>query len=206
MAEYTGVRLFTTDASRTIEAAANGLTDGEKSSAFPRSYAYATGPAWGLLLDEFQPDWRKRIQTSTFEGLFATPADSRLTIERRASGYGSATILADERKREQERQRRLASYVKRFIEGSVLTVPLHNMNMQMDPYDVHPWEGHGTVYEHITVSDDWGKIVADDGALINSTFSMLTLPATSNNITLAPGWRIASDPRSGDLVVSRVPQ
>ena len=204
MAEYTGVRLFTTDASRMSETAASGLTDGEKSPAFSRSYAYATGPAWGLLLDEFQPGWRTRIQTGAFESLFAKPADARLTIERRAAGYGGTPILADERRRDQERQQRLASYVKRFVEGSVFTLPLRNMNMQMDPYDVHPWEGHGTVYEHITVSDDWGKIIADHGALIDNSFTMLVVPATSKNITLATGWRIAAGERSGDLMVSRV--
>jgi len=75
-----------------IESAAAGLSDGERSSAFSRSYAYATGPAWGLLLDEFQPDWRKEIQTSTFQSLFARPSESRLTIERRAAGYGGAAL------------------------------------------------------------------------------------------------------------------
>jgi hypothetical protein len=35
---------------------------------------------------------------------------------------------------------------------------------------------------------------------------MLTVPATSKNITLATGWRIAAGERSGDLVVSRLAQ
>lgn len=107
MAEYTAVRLFTADRSRMIARAAAGLEEGEQSSAFARSYAYAT------------------------------------------------------------------------------------------------WEGHGTVYEHLTVSDDWGKIVLDHGALISDDFKTLTAPATSPNITLAPGWRIASGQRSGDLIVLR---
>ncbi len=206
MADYTGVRLFTTDASRVIERAVAGLSEGEKSPAFPRSYAYATGPAWGLLLDEFRSGWRKEIQTKTFEDLFARPAESRVSIERRAAGYGGATVLADERKREEDRQRRVASYAKRFVEGRVLALPLRNMSMQMDPYDVHPWEGHGTVYEHITVSDDWGKIVVDNGALISGDFKMLTVSASPTNLTLATGWRIAPGVRAGDQVVTRAAQ
>ena len=203
MADYTGVHLFTTDRSLMIERAAAGLAQGEKSSAFPRSYAYATGPAWGLLLDEFRPGWRKEIPSRRIEYLFARPSESLLRIEQRAARYGGPAVLADERKRDDERKQRLLSYAKRFIDGAVFTLPLRNMNMQMDPYDVHPWEGHGTVYEHLTVSDDWGKIVLDNGALISNDFRTLTVPASSRNITLAPGWRIASGQRSGDLIVLR---
>lgn len=203
MADYTGVRLFTTDRARMIARAAAGLEEGERASAFPRSYAYATGPAWGLLLDEFRPGWRKEIQSRKIEYLFARPSESLLRIEQRAARYGGPAVLADERKRDDERKQRLVSYARRFVDGAVLTLPLRNMNMQMDPYDMHPWEGHGTVYEHLTVSDDWGKIVLDDGALISNDFRTLTVPASSRNITLAPGWRIASGQRSGDLIVLR---
>ncbi len=89
------------------------------------------------------------------------------------------------------------------------------MNMQMDPYDVHPFPGHGTVYEHITVSDDWGKIAVSKGALISDDFKTLTVftsPAGVTEseppwtITLAAGWRLASGARPGDLVAQRFAQ
>jgi hypothetical protein len=209
MAEYTAFRLYTTDRPRMLDDAAEALSKGEKSEAFGRSYAYATGPAWGLLLDQFRPGWRKEIaQAKTFEQLLAKQMGKSIALERRAPRYGAATLMVEERKRDDNRKARIASYVARFIDGPVLKIPLIRFNMQMDPYDVHPFENHGTVYERITISDEWGKIVVDKGALISSDFKTLTVvapPAGAWTLDLAPGWRMAPATRPGDSVVQKAP-
>lgn len=209
MAEFTGFALFLPpDDAKTLDVAAKALVQAEKSSSFMRSYAYATGPAWGLMLDQFAPGWRRKIASSSYEDLLGgiEPSGAGFAARR----YDGAAVRAEENRRDDERKKRVASYQKRFVEGHVLTLPLHNMNMQFDPYDAQPFEGHGTVYEHITVSDDWGKIVVETGALISSDFKTLTVytsPAGATGetppwaITLAPGWRIDSGARPGDLVV-----
>ena len=117
----------------------------------------------------------------------------------------SAEVMAEEKKRGEEREARLAGYVKRFVDGPVLALPLHNMSMQMDPYDTHPFDGHGTVYEHITVSDDWGKIVVSKGGLINTTFTSLTTPVGAYELTLAAGYRVVPGARNGDFTVEKAP-
>jgi hypothetical protein len=183
LAEYTGVKLFTTDRKRMRDAVDRGLEAGEKSDSLPRSYAYATGPAWGLVLDEHAPGWRKRIAHSSFEQLLAR-------YDSGGEPAQSKEILAEEQKREADRQARIASYQHRFIDGPVIVLPLRRINMQMNPYDVHSWEGHGTVYEHITVSDLWGKIVVTGGALINDKFTTLTVPLRGYELTLAPGYQL----------------
>jgi hypothetical protein len=209
MAEYTGFRLFTTDRERMLDAAAEALIEGEKSDAFARSYAYATGPAWGLLLDAFRPRWRSEIvKGRTFEQMLS----KQTSIAQHQQRYGGERVLAEERKRDEERRRRIASYVQSFVDGPTLTLPLRQMSMQLDPYDVHPFEGHGTVYEHITISDAWGKIVVEKGALISSDFMKLTVVAPRDassesdswKLTLAPGWRIAVGKRPGDFVVTAI--
>jgi hypothetical protein len=116
--------------------------------------------------------------------------------------------MAEERKRDRQQRERIASYVRRFVGGPVLTLPLKQFNMQMDPYDVHPFENHGTVYEHITISDQWGRIVVEKGALISSDFTKLTVgapPSDAWTLTLAEGWRIAPGTRPGDFVAEKVP-
>jgi hypothetical protein len=183
MAEYTGVRLFTTDRERMIAVAIAGLEDGEKSDAFGRSYAYATGPAWGLLLDAFLPRWRTEIAQSSYEKLLSK-------YERTGEPPQSATVRAEEQKREEQRQARIASYERRFLQGAPLVLHLQSVSMQFDPYDVHPFEGHGTVYEHITISDVWGKIVVTGGALISSDFKTLTAAPGGYELTLSPGWHL----------------
>jgi hypothetical protein len=207
MAEYTAFRLYTTDRARMLDAAAQALSAGETSDAFARSYAYASGPAWGLLLDEFRPDWRKEIaEPKTFEQLLAKQTGKTIALDRRAQRYGAAKLRAEERKRDEDRRVRIASYVARFIDGPVLKIPLIEFNMQMDPYDVHPFENRGTVYEHITISDRWGKIVVDKGALISSDFKTLTVvapPSGAWTLTLTPGWQTVPATRSGDFIVQK---
>jgi hypothetical protein len=193
MAEYTGVRLFTTDRDRVIDTAAAALADADQSDALARSYAYATGPAWGVLLDTFAPNWRKEIAHSTYDKLMEPrlgPGKRRLKPVLHSDRYGGAELLADEQKREQERQARIASYEQRFVKGPALVLPLRQMSMQFDPHDVHPFEGHGTVYEHITISDVWGKIVVTGGALISSDYRTLTVAVGGYELKLAPGWRL----------------
>lgn len=193
MAEYTAVRLFTTDRDRVIDTAAAALADAGKSDALARSYAYATGPAWGVLFDTFVPNWRKEIAHSSYDKLMEPrlqPGKRRLKPGLHSDRYGGAELLADEQKRDQERQARIASYEERFVKHPGLVLPLQQMSMQFDPHDVHTFEGHGTVYEHITISDVWGKVVVTGGALISSDYRTLTVAAGGYDLTLAPGWRL----------------
>jgi len=196
MAEYTGVKLFTDDRNASFDAAARGLEEGEKSDSFARTYAYATGPAWGLLMDEFRANWRPVVAQQTFEQLLSPFA-------LKVAPPASKEVMAEEQKRETERVARVAGYVRRFVEGPVLTLPLRNMSMQMDPYDAHPFDGHGTVYEHITVSDNWGRIVVTKGALVASDFTKLTTPVGAYDLELAPGYRVVAGARKGDLTVEK---
>src|SRR5207302_4350398 len=71
LAEYTGVKLCgLTDAEQVLYAA--GLLERRPSeySTFVRSFAYVSGPAYGLLLDSASKNWRKEIgRASCREGM-----------------------------------------------------------------------------------------------------------------------------------------
>ncbi len=115
MAEYTAVHLFVdrTDATM-LDVAAKALLAADKSQSFERSYAYATGPAWGLLLDSAVPDWRTQIvKGKSFEDLAAGFSPPKVSAASAAKRYGGATILAEEKKRDEDRKARVASYVSR---------------------------------------------------------------------------------------------
>lgn len=214
LAEYTAVRLFTADRKAKLDRVAVALAEGENEAGFVRSFAYATGPAWGVVADEFSNGWRSTVaRRGSIDGVLPFSSRER-AVEKRARRYGGPDLLTEERKRDKERRERLRSYAHRFIEGRVLKIPLQNIQMQFDPHDVHPFDTLGTVYEKITVSDVWGKIVVDRGALISGDFSTLTVVAPSGStvfsdswaLTLAPGWRVAPGRRDGDFVVERAPQ
>lgn len=68
LAEYTGVVVAgATDAERT-ESALRDLSGHVADTSFVRSFAYATGPAYGLLLDRYAPGWRKRLAQAAGQG------------------------------------------------------------------------------------------------------------------------------------------
>jgi hypothetical protein len=76
----------------------------------------------------------------------------------------------------------------------------------------------GTVYPTMHVSDDWGTIDVDGGALLTSDWSRLSVAAPSdelhgNNLQgkgwtmqLVPGWQVVRGLRKGDWMVKQAAQ
>lgn len=99
LAEYSGVRLATADSEIY---AAERLRGAEASASFARSYAHATGPAYGLLLDKEAGYWREARWRRTLgdrapaEALAARLKLGRDAIEARTVRYGGAAITTEE--------------------------------------------------------------------------------------------------------------
>jgi hypothetical protein len=64
------------------------------------------------------------------------------------------------------------------------------MQMDFDPNRIMPVEGLGSVYEVLTLRDNWGELRATEGALINSTFTEVIVPAPDETGLAGPGWRL----------------
>lgn len=153
LAEYTGVRLGNPDPS---EARSAALRDFQTQAGIPslvRSFAYATGPGYGLLLDIYQPDWRTRLSEGQTPAellqsalKISTPADPSSSIERASAQYDGASLFSAESERERKRQERLKQYRAAFIDGPILTIPLRKMSVQFDPRTLQPLDEVGTVY------------------------------------------------------------
>jgi hypothetical protein len=193
LASYTGVKLGAGENAYLY--AARTLDRYDRQEAFARSYAYASGPAYGLLLDQFQPNWRRNL------GAFA-PADRlRITIrseafdptqlETMAARYGGATIANEESIRTRDQTERIAGLRQRFAAGPRLVLPVRNMQMEFDPQAVTPVDGLGNVYSTLTVRDSWGELRAADGALISTDFTRIVLPAPNPDGLSGPGWSVS---------------
>jgi hypothetical protein len=184
---------------------------------FVRSFAYATGPAYGLLLDRYAPAWHTELKKgATFDALLrrslrvTPPVNLRHAAEQRAAQYGGPTLLTAERAREIERQKVLARYRAAFIDGPVLTLHFRHMNVQFNPRNLQPLGDAGTVYPTMRISDDWGVLDAKNGALMKSDWSavIVSAPASSEGsilngegwtLELKPGWKIVPGSRKGDF-------
>ena len=197
LASYTGVRL---GADEPDFFAARTLDQYDRHEALARAYAYATGPAYGLLLDDYAPGWRAHIDGHAPPDLLAAalrvrPADAR-RLRRLADRYGP-NIASEERARAEAQRARIADLRRRFGDGPRLELPLAQMQFEFDPDRVTPVEGLGSVYARLVLRDRWGELVATEGALIDTTFTRLVAATPDPGGLTGPGWRLNLNPGFG---------
>jgi hypothetical protein len=219
LAEYTGVKLGNPSPEEQVKFAVSDLTVHASDSTFVRSFAYATGPAYGLLLDRSDPEWRRQIrQGSTFVSLLETslsitpPANLDQAAVDRAAQYDGQALKAAETEREIKRQRLIANYRAHFVDGPILVLPFRHMNVQFDPRNLQPLGELGTVYPNMRITDDWGILEATNGALMKSDWSAVIVRAPSIatgssikgdgwTLELKPGWKLVPATRKGDFIL-----
>jgi hypothetical protein len=100
--EYTGTIAGEPDRDSARWRAIGKLTSPDQSVTFVRSFAYTSGPPYGLLLDQRLSGWRTKLSTqSDLSALLAStlPPHAALSAEARASRYGAAAIRIAEAER-----------------------------------------------------------------------------------------------------------
>jgi hypothetical protein len=146
LAEYTAVKIAPLTESEQIQAAVRDLSKHVLDPTFVRSFAYATGPAYGLLLDQYSPGWRKRIGnvSQSLPGLLkqalaiTDPSDLHEQTEKRSAAYGGRDLWMAETSREFERSKLISEYKARFVDGPVLALPMQHKSLQFDPRNLQP--------------------------------------------------------------------
>jgi hypothetical protein len=220
LAEYTGVRLGNSTAELQTKMALYDLTVHVRDATFVRSFAYATGPAYGLLLDRYAPGWHAQLKSGDgFDVMLAralhvsAAASDSLLVAKRAQSYDGATLHAAEADRDAKRREQFALNRKKFVDGPVLTLRFRKMNVQFNPTTLQPLGDAGTVYPTIRITDEWGVIEGKNGALMKPDWSALVVSAPAQTtgssvtgdgwtLTLKPGWKVVPDARSGDFTLA----
>lgn len=221
VAEYTGVRIGLETGDERVSYVLRSLAAHESDATFVRSFAYATGPAYGLLLDRFDPSWRSKLRVeSRLDVMLAAAARSRAgdaTIAQRAGRYDEASGLRQaESEREAQRQARLAQYRQTFIEGPVLTLALSaDSRRTFRPPTLIAFEDVGIIYPFLVLTDSWGvlEVTSGDGALLrggDAPTAVVSLDGADAGalrgegwvLRLNPGWSIQRAARDGDLTVA----
>jgi hypothetical protein len=223
IAEYTGVKLGLKTRTERIHYAIRDLSTWSQAPSFVRSFAYATGPAYGLLLDQADSGWLKdfaknqqdRRLDQRLSAALRIPEPDLTQVHARAVVYDSdGSLHAHEVAREKENRAQLVEFKKTLIDGPVLTLPLVNSQFEFKPGSIVALEDIGKVYPTITLHDDWGTLTVDSGgALVRKQpdevsvsavgFDMETLRGSGYTLALASGWIVQPATRAGDLVVRR---
>jgi hypothetical protein len=152
LAEYTGIKLRGSPDLESVAYLAQQLETAESKQTFVRSFAYASGPAYGFLLDRSKSGWRKGLKPSDDFGALAQrlysiklPANLKAEAEKRSAKYGADSLSASEAERNNRRQKRLAEHRARFIDGPILVFPLTDkVSYGFDPNNVESLDNFGT--------------------------------------------------------------
>jgi hypothetical protein len=193
------------------------LSGSEKSTSFVRTFAYASGAGYGLLLDALSPGWHRKITgASDFGQLLSAAAGVTAAPDAAAAAaarYDGASLRVAEEQRDREQQAIIAELRRRYVDGPVLIVPragsgsVNNMGATVIP-------GAGTVFRAMANQGAWGSFDARDGALISADGQTISLPAPvivdattlkgdGWTATVGPGWTVQPGPRPGSFRVVR---
>ncbi len=220
LAEYTGVKLSPLTPEKKRQYVDRQIaTLPTIVGSFVRSFAYLSGPAYGLLLDETLPDWRGRLKTDKdlgpllAEAVHLKPvALPEAALKERARRYDGDKLWAQETSREEARVKRLAAYRQLLVDGPVLVLPLAKSQKSFNPSFLVPLEGHGTIYPTLTLTDRWGKLEVRKASLIATDHTKVVVAAPTKveptalsgdgwELRLEAGWRAVKGERAGDWKV-----
>jgi hypothetical protein len=103
LASYTGVAAWASSPADARRAAASALAGGESQPSFVGNFEAASGPAYGVLLDDLLPGWRRQVRgTSDLGDLLASATNPPPTtaVGVAAARYDAATLRTAEEARD----------------------------------------------------------------------------------------------------------
>jgi hypothetical protein len=227
--EYTGQRLAMQLTGEGPARVAKYVHDYEANTpTFVRAFAYGTGPAVGILLDQFDPTWRDAVRTNRDIGAllarairFQRPRNFATAARGRAREYGWNEVDRTEAARDSARAPAMQGYRMRLGDGPIITLrqSKDSLAWSFDPTELIGFDLQSTVYPSGNFSAPWGKLTVDHGGvLVQNDFSRIRIgaPATSIapgattiegdgwTLALNPGWSLRPDSsRAGSFVAVR---
>ena len=214
---YTGIAAWANSPADAHRAAATALAGGEAQPSFVGNFEAASGPGYGVLLDDLLPEWRRKVRaTSDLGDLLASatnrPPTTDLAVA--AARYDVATLRTAEEARDRAQQVRVAELRRRFVDGPVLTMPAAGSGSS-DTTGSVGIPGAGTVYfRNFTRSAKWGSLNANGGVLLAADGTTLSVPVTGRlegttlqgdgwSVTLNAGWVVQPAARPGSFTIVR---
>jgi hypothetical protein len=213
--EYTGLVTAAPDVASARWSAVSKLTQPDLTISFVRSFAYTSGPAYGLLLDQCLPKWRSQLTAKSDLGalLASTVKGFSANAKSRSANYGFASINTAESDRAAKLETIKAYYRKRLVDGPTLKFPgSENMRFTFNPSTLISLDGIGAVYPTFHVTAPWGTLVVSDGALRPKNLNQVIVAApqkTSGShlegqgwkLDLAKGWKVVPSEDSKNFTV-----
>lgn len=169
---------------------------------YPNSWGFINGALYSHLLFESGFDF-KSINGREYDLGELTrkrynitlPEISRDIAGSLAFNYDIDLINQEEHTRELKLREDLQRSVSKYVDRPVVYLELESPNFSFEPGDMTPVDSLGTIYNTLSVSDNWGKISVDDGGcLVSPGLEYIRIPAKNikadKNHISGEGWHI----------------
>jgi hypothetical protein len=202
LATFTYIKLCTEGVDEVRERILEYLDRIYKNTSYASGYGFVHGALYATLLNDMGFDFRQ-IQQSDFDlGKAACdaygvtlPEICRDIAGSLAMNYDIQAIRTEESEREAMINDRTGKIIVTFFEKPVVTVKMESPNFSYEPEDINFLDSLGTLYEHLRVSDNWGRLTVDDGgALLANDLQTLRISARDieidRNHISGSGWHL----------------
>ena len=201
LAEYTGLIMSERTPEQVSQHLLKSLKEFQQNKTFVRSFAYQTTPVYGYLTRKLlKQKWNQDITMSTnltdyFIRLFKVniPTNLETYASRASANYNGQQIAKEEQQREDNNLKLINELTTKFIKNPHLEITFERMNVSFDPRNLIPLENYGTVYPNLRITDNWGILTVEDGALLSADWSkvIVTVPEeNTNRLVRGKGWTL----------------
>ncbi|HEX6889868.1 MAG TPA: hypothetical protein VF141_04230, partial [Chryseolinea sp.] len=191
LAEYTGIIMSGRTQEQMTEHLVKSLVEFQQNKTFVRSFAYQTTPVYGYLTHKLvNKNWNQDItmQTNLTEYFITQfkiniPSDLNTFASRVSANYNGEPIRQEDQQREDNNLKLINEMTLKFIKSPHLEIGFERMNISFDPRNLIPLENYGTVYPNLRITDNWGILTVEDGALLSADWSkvVVTVPQENSN-------------------------
>jgi hypothetical protein len=112
-----------------------------------------------------------------------------------ALNYDLAAVQAEEEARDNQIREQIKKETNIFTDRPVVSIDLLSPYFDYEPMDVVPVDEQGTIFKKLNVSDNWGKLMVEEGGcLVSNNFRNLKIPAgnlkTDRTHIYGDGWSL----------------
>jgi hypothetical protein len=190
MAEYTGLKLCGIDKKLLPKVVAKQLEIAMDKEGLANSFAYLTGPAYGILFDELTGDWLNDVKKGKSLPKIGSliinneiPTDTILLKEDIAkikSLYGADSLIKKETEKFKYQKQLISEYNQKFFEGDILIIKNNNLQMSFNPQEKLVPIENGVVYKTMRLTGEWGIAEVKNGIFRSNDWQLFILTAPTN--------------------------
>jgi hypothetical protein len=213
LAEYTGLKLCGLPDSLLGRIVARKLQLGENNDGLANSFSYLTGPALGLLLDQYSDNWRMEVRKGAdLPALLAaaikwqSPIGAeqlRAAFNLAGSRYDATKLLADQAALVSNQEQAVRTFRVRLLTHGQLIIPNNNLQFGFNPQEkLIPLDSTGVIYKTMRLTGDFGVLEVTDGILRTNDWRYFIVAAPEKvdgnpisgeayELQLNPGWQVS---------------